>query len=111
MNNFHYLKISNFKKIRYLKLNQKNSIYIVFLHGFKSDLEGKKPKTFLNFAKKNKLGFLALEYSGHGKSSGKFINGNISIWTKETRLLIKRIIKSLNYEKNMYISDKFFLLN
>ena len=93
MNNFNYLKITKFKKIRYLKLNQKNSIYIVFLHGFMSDLEGKKPKTFLNFAKKNKLGFLALEYSGHGKSSGKFTNGNISIWTKETKILIKKIVK------------------
>ena len=93
MNNFNYLKITKFKKIRYLKLNQKNSIYIVFLHGFMSDLEGKKPKTFLNFAKKNKLGFLALEYSGHGKSSGKFTNGNISIWTKETKLLINKIVK------------------
>tara|TARA_B100001175_G_C19462818_1_gene617455 strand:- start:232 stop:876 length:645 start_codon:yes stop_codon:yes gene_type:complete len=58
-----------------------------------SDLEGKKPKAFLNFAKKNKLGFLALEYSGHGKSSGKFTNGNISMWTKETSLLIKKIVK------------------
>ena len=43
--------------------------------------------------KKNKLGFLALEYSGHGKSSGKFTNGNISIWTKETKLLINKIVK------------------
>ena len=43
--------------------------------------------------KKNKLGFLALEYSGHGKSSGKFTNGNISKWTKDTTLLIKRIVK------------------
>ena len=93
MNNFNYLKITKFKKIRYLKLDQKNSIYIVFLHGFMSDLEGKKPKTFFNFAKKNKLGFLALEYSGHGKSSGKFTNGNISIWTKETKILIKKIVK------------------
>ena len=93
MNNFNYLKITKFKKIRYLKFNRKNSIYIVFLHGFMSDLEGKKPKTFLNFAKKNKLGFLALEYSGHGKSSGKFTNGNISIWTKETKLLINKIVK------------------
>ena len=58
-----------------------------------SDLEGKKPKTFLNFAKKNKFGFLALEYSGHGKSSGKFINGNISKWTNETKLLIRKIVK------------------
>ena len=73
MINFSYLKISSTKKIRYLKLYQKNAPYIVFLHGFMSDLEGKKPSTFYNFAKKNKLGFLALEYSGHGKSSGKFI--------------------------------------
>ena len=93
MNNFNYLKITKFKKIRYLKLDQKNSIYIVFLHGFMSDLEGKKPKTFFNFAKKNKLGFLALEYSGHGKSSGKFTDGNITKWTRETSLMIRKIVK------------------
>ena len=90
MTNFNYLKLTRSKRIRYLKHTQKNRDYIVFLHGFMSDLEGKKPKTFLNFAKKNKLGFLALEYSGHGKSSGKFINGNISKWTNETKLLIKK---------------------
>ena len=90
---FNYLRINKTKKIRYLKYNQKNAIYIVFLHGFMSDLEGKKPKAFLNFAKKNKLGFFALEYSGHGKSSGKFTNGNISKWTKETTLLIKKVVK------------------
>ena len=94
MTKFYYYKLSKTKKIRYLNLYQKNTNYIVFLHGFMSDLEGKKPKTFLKFAKKNKLGFLALEYSGHGKSSGKFTNGNISKWTKETSLLIKRIVKT-----------------
>ena len=93
MTDFNYFKLTKTKKIRYLKHNQKNSHYIVFLHGFMSDLEGKKPKTFFKFAKKNKLGFLALEYSGHGKSSGKFVNGNISKWTKETSLLIKKIVK------------------
>ena len=93
MTNFNYLRINKYKRIRYLKYNQKNSTYIVFLHGFMSDLEGKKPKVFFNFAKKNNLGFLALEYSGHGKSSGKFINGNISKWTKETSILIKKIVK------------------
>ena len=93
MTNYSYLKISKTRKIRYLKHLQKNTTYIVFLHGFMSDLEGKKPKTFLNFAKKSNLGFLALEYSGHGKSSGKFINGNISKWTKDTTVLIKRIVK------------------
>ena len=94
MTKFYYYKLSKTKKIRYLNHYQKNTDYIVFLHGFMSDLEGKKPKTFLNFAKKNKLGFLALEYSGHGKSSGKFTNGNISKWTKETSLLIRKVIKT-----------------
>ena len=94
MTKFNYYKLSKAKKIRYLKLYQKNCDYIVFLHGFMSDLDGKKPKSFLNFAKKNKLGFLALEYSGHGKSSGKFTNGNISKWTKETSILIKKIVKT-----------------
>ena len=93
MNKFYYLKINKSKKIRYLRYNQKNSTYIVFLHGFMSDLDGKKPKAFLSFAKKNKLGFLALEYSGHGKSSGKITNGNISKWTKETTILIKKVVK------------------
>ena len=93
MNKFNYLKINKTKKIRYLKYNQNNATYIVFLHGFMSDLEGKKPKAFLNFSQKNKLGFLALEYSGHGKSSGKFTNGNISKWTKETTILIKKVVK------------------
>ena len=93
MTNFTQLKLTKSKRIRYLKLSQKNTSYIVFLHGFMSNLEGKKPKTFLDFAKKNKLGFLALEYSGHGKSSGIFTNGNISKWSKETNFLIKKIVK------------------
>ena len=93
MNNFNYFKVSKTRKIRYLKHIKKNTTYIVFLHGFMSDLEGKKPKTFFSFAKKRGLGFLALEYSGHGKSSGKFINGNISKWTKDTSLLIRKVIK------------------
>ena len=98
MTNFNYLNITKTRKIRYLKHIKKNSTYIVFLHGFMSDLEGKKPKTFYNFAKKNNLSFLGLEYSGHGKSSGKFINGNISKWSNDTTTLIKKIVK-----KNKFI--------
>ena len=93
MTNFNYFYITKTRKIRYLKHTRKNSTYIVFLHGFMSDLEGSKPRVFYNFAKKNKLGFLALEYSGHGKSSGKFIDGNISKWSKEVTILIKKIVK------------------
>ena len=97
MNKFKYLKISNTKKIRYLTNYYKKNLYIVFLHGFMSDLEGDKPKTFYKYCKKRKLGFLGLEYSGHGESSGKFTNGNISKWTKETQTTIKKIVKKNNF--------------
>jgi len=97
MTRFRYHKISKSKKIRYLSNNYKYRLYIVFLHGFMSDLEGEKPKIFQKYAKKNKLGFLAVEYSGHGKSSGEFTKGNISKWTNETKLMIKKIVKKNNF--------------
>ena len=92
MNKFKYLKISNTKQIRYLSNTSKKKLYIVFLHGFMSNIEGEKPKAIFKYAKKNKLGFLALEYSGHGKSTGKFTHGNISKWTNEVRIAIKNIV-------------------
>jgi pimeloyl-ACP methyl ester carboxylesterase len=98
MNKFKYLKISNNKQIRYLDNYYQEKLYIVFLHGFMSNIEGEKPKAIFKYAKKNKLGFLALEYSGHGKSSGKFTNGNISKWSKEVEITIKKIVK-----KNKFI--------
>ena len=97
MTQFKYHKVSKNKKIRFIYNIHKDAPFIVFLHGFMSDLEGKKPNAFLKFAKKNKLSFLALEYSGHGKSSGKFINGNITKWSNETSVLIKKFVKKKDF--------------
>ena len=97
MNEFKYLKLSKYKKIRYLSVIPKKKINIVFLHGFMSDLEGEKPKNFKKYCKRKKLGFLGLEYSGHGKSSGKFTLGNISKWSIETKITIKKIVKKNNF--------------
>ena len=97
MNKFKYLKISSSKKIRYLSSYYKKNLFVVFLHGFMSDLEGAKPKSLQKFCKKRKIGFLGLEYSGHGKSSGNFTKGNISKWTNETKLVINKIVKKNNF--------------
>tara|TARA_A100001011_G_scaffold312304_1_gene329670 strand:+ start:7566 stop:8321 length:756 start_codon:yes stop_codon:yes gene_type:complete len=97
MKKFKYLKISKTKKLRYIDNYYKNKLYIIFLPGFMSDIEGLKPQSFKRFAIKRKLGFLALEYLGHGKSSGKFIDGNISIWTNNVKVIIKKIVKKNNF--------------
>ena len=98
MKKFKYLKISKTKKLRFIDNYYKKNLYIVFLPGFMSDIDGKKPHAFKKYAVKNKLGFLAIEYSGHGKSSGKFTKGNITKWSNDARNSIKKIVK-----KNKFI--------
>ena len=102
MTKYKYLKLNKYKKIRYLSINNKANLCVVFLHGFMSDLEGNKPKSLLKFCKNKKIGFLGLEYSGHGKSSGKFVRGNISISTHILNNLYK--IPVLHLEKHLYFN-------
>jgi len=96
---FKYFYISKTKKIRFLSIKTSSEICIIFLHGFMSDIEGKKPTKFAKYCYKKKINFLTLEYSGHGKSYGKFTNGNISKWTNDAEKLIKAKFK----EKNLII--------
>jgi len=97
MKKFKYLKISKTKRLRYIDNYYKKKLYVIFLPGFMSDIDGKKPQAFKKYAIKNKLGFLAIEYSGHGKSSGEFTKGNISEWSIDVTKSIKKIVKKNNF--------------
>ena len=88
-----YFTTSSKKKIKYLFIKKNSQITVVFFHGFMSDMIGKKPNAVQKFCKRLKLNFLKFEYSGHGKSTGKFTDGNISKWTSEAKQLIKSKIK------------------
>ena len=94
---FKYFHISKTKKIRFLSLKSSSKICVIFLHGFMSDIEGEKPTKFAKFCHKKKINFLTLEYSGHGKSYGRFTNGNISKWTSDARKLIKSKFNEKNF--------------
>ena len=97
MKKYKYIRLSKTKKLRYMGNFFKKKLYIIFLPGFMSNIEGEKPKSFKKYAVKKKLGFLTLDYSGHGKSSGKFIKGNISQWTNDTKILIRKFIKKNSF--------------
>ena len=86
------------RKIKYLFIKKNSQITVVFFHGLMSDMVGAKPAAIQKFCRKLKLNFLKFEYSGHGRSSGKFIEGNISKWTDEAKQLIKLKIKK---DKNL----------
>ena len=97
MKKYKFLRISKYKKLRYIANNYKKNLYVVFLPGFASDIDGDKPKKFLKFSIQNKLGFLALEYFGHGRSSGEFTRGNITKWSNDARITISKIVKKNDF--------------
>jgi len=88
-----YFITSSNRKIKYSFLNRKSHITVVFFHGFMSDMIGKKPVKIEKFCRKKKINFLIFEYSGHGKSKGDFLKGNISKWTEDAKRLIKFNVK------------------
>ncbi|MCH9753743.1 MAG: alpha/beta hydrolase [Alphaproteobacteria bacterium] len=67
---------------------------IVFLCGYMSDMDGTKSLFLEDFCTENNLGYVALDYSGHGKSSGDFFEGSISEWTKESLAVINELVKT-----------------
>ena len=88
-----YFLTSTKRKIKYYFLNNNSQITIVFFHGFMSDMIGTKPMAIQKYCRKHSINFLKFEYSGHGRSSGKFIEGNISKWTNDAKRLIKAKVK------------------
>ena len=56
---------------------------IVFLGGFRSDMEGSKALHLREVAQREGRGFLRFDYSGHGKSSGAFEDGAIGDWAQD----------------------------
>ena len=53
---------------------------IVFLGGFRSDMMGTKAVYLDDWAAENGHSFLRFDYSGHGQSSGDFLDGSIGDW-------------------------------
>ena len=62
---------------------------VVFLGGFKSDMEGSKAIFLEKWAKKRNRSFLRFDYSGHGQSTGDFLNLGIGDWFNDTKQIIE----------------------
>ena len=66
-----YLETVQGRRIAYFK-SDGNLPTLVFLGGFKSDMEGAKAKYLESWSRDNGQSFLRFDYSGHGQSSGVF---------------------------------------
>ena len=61
---------------------------VVFLGGFRSDMEGTKATRLEAWAQATGHGFLRFDYSGHGSSSGDFLDGAIGDWAEDAMAAI-----------------------
>lgn len=60
----------------------------VWLSGFKSDMAGTKAQTLAEWARDKGQGFVRFDYSGHGRSGGRFEDGTISRWLSDALAVI-----------------------
>lgn len=58
---------------------------VVFLGGFKSDMQGTKALALRDWARREGRAFLRFDYSGHGASDGAFEDGAIGEWLADAR--------------------------
>jgi pimeloyl-ACP methyl ester carboxylesterase len=56
---------------------------VVFLPGFRSDMTGDKATALGAFCAERGQGMLRFDYSGHGASSGDFLDGTIGAWAAD----------------------------
>ncbi len=61
---------------------------VVFLGGFKSDMQGTKALYLEDWARRYRRAFLRFDYSGHGDSSGRFEDGAIGDWFADAAAVI-----------------------
>ncbi|NOR61240.1 MAG: alpha/beta fold hydrolase [Rhodobacteraceae bacterium] len=74
---------------------------VVFLGGFKSDMEGSKAVFLQEMAENQGRAFLRFDYSGHGQSSGEFTEGCIGDWAQDAM----EIVSALTYGPQVIIGS------
>ncbi len=61
---------------------------VIFLGGFRSDMEGTKALHLEGWARAQKRAFLRFDYSGHGASDGAFEEGTIGRWAEDAAAVL-----------------------
>ncbi len=66
----------------------------VFCHGLRSDMEGTKALYLEERARQAGRGFLRFDCSGHGQSSGDFLDGCIGDWAEDAAAVLDALIEA-----------------
>ena len=103
------------RKIAYKHYKGKSKIGFLFFSGFNSDMMGTKAIRLYNWCKKNKYQCTLFDYSGHGKSSEKFIDSSITEWIEDSNEVLNKVTSApqilIGSSMGGWIAIKIGLLN
>lgn len=74
---------------------------VIFMGGFKSDMQGAKATTLETFCRARDQRFIRFDYSGHGESSGDFKDGTIGQWHQDALA----VLDTLGSDENIIIGS------
>ncbi|PIE15609.1 MAG: alpha/beta hydrolase [Rhodobacterales bacterium] len=90
MTHINHLECNNGRRIAYCQ-SPGAGPGLVFLGGFKSDMQGSKAVHLEQWARAQGRAFLRFDYSGHGESSGAFEEGCIGDWAADAKAVIEAL--------------------
>jgi pimeloyl-ACP methyl ester carboxylesterase len=82
-----YLDTGTGRRLAYRRIDGRGP-GVVFLSGFRSDMEGTKAVHLEGWAKARGLPFVRFDYSGHGASDGAFEDGAIGDWAEDAAAVL-----------------------
>ena len=89
------LDLSSTRKIAYHRLNTRGDGAklpgVMFLGGFKSDMTGNKAVFLEGWAAEKGRAFVRFDYTGHGVSSGNFLDGCVGDWAGDAAEVLARL--------------------
>lgn len=87
-----YLETPQGRRLAY-HLHHGTEPIVVFLGGLRSDMEGTKALYLEDWAASTGRAFLRFDYSGHGQSLGRFLDGAIGDWAEDTAAVLAQLVK------------------
>ena len=89
-----FLTRKNAPKLAYVHIPGKpGKLTIMFLGGFRSDMEGTKATYLEKWCEIEGYGYIRFDYRGHGGSGGAFEESCISEWTQDAQDILNHCVK------------------
>lgn len=89
-----FLETPHGRRIAWTGAEISNRPTLIFFPGHGSDMDGTKAIAVAEWAEENNFGMIRFDYSGHGQSSGVFLDGTIGAWKDDCLAVIDQLTEA-----------------